>query len=260
MAQHATFSVGAIGLSGAQINVLKSLGKITHARDRGGYQIEEGGDVSACNIVIVNADDSDSVIRARALGTLPTPPVLVYYAKETLARQNHPYVLQSLIPTKLLALLDSIVDELRESTEVWKKPALSNAATKSLRATEFHALVVDDSATVRRQLEQELGNFNIQSDSAETGERALELLSLREYDLIFLDVVLPGTDGYRVCKDIRANRATRLTPVIMLTSKSSTFDKVRGSLAGCTTYLTKPVDYALFREMLDRFVKTGAIA
>jgi twitching motility two-component system response regulator PilG len=73
------------------------------------------------------------------------------------------------------------------------------------------------------------------------------------YDIIFLDVILPGADGYQVCKHIKKNPLLKQTPVVMLTSKASPFDRVRGSLAGCDTYLTKPVDYQEFKQVLEKY-------
>jgi twitching motility two-component system response regulator PilG len=116
------------------------------------------------------------------------------------------------------------------------------------------ALVVDDSPTVRKQLEQELGSMHIQVDMAETGEQCMEMVEEAAYNIIFLDVVLPGADGYEVCKKIRRNQETKNTPVIMLTSKSSSFDRVRGAVAGCSSYLTKPVDYEKFHKVLDQYL------
>jgi twitching motility two-component system response regulator PilG len=66
---------------------------------------------------------------------------------------------------------------------------------------------------------------------------------------------LPGADGYQICRAIRKNPATKKTPVVMLTSKSSSFDKIRGSMAGCDTYLTKPVDNATFQEVVKKYLK-----
>ena len=80
------------------------------------------------------------------------------------------------------------------------------------------------------------------------------MVDMKHYDIIFLDVVLPGMDGYQVCKNIKRNPVIKHTPVVMLTSKSSPFDKVRGSMAGCNAYLTKPVDYDKFHHVLDQFM------
>ena len=80
------------------------------------------------------------------------------------------------------------------------------------------------------------------------------MLEKDHYDIIFLDVVMPGVDGYEVCRRIRKNMLTKQTPVIMLTSKSSSFDRVRGAMAGCNSYLTKPVDYEKFHKVLEEYL------
>lgn len=118
----------------------------------------------------------------------------------------------------------------------------------------FRALVVDDSPTVRIKIESELLPMGVASDCAETGEQALQMLAKNEYDIVFLDIVLPGADGYEVCRKIKHNRDTKRLPVVMLTSKSSPFDRIRGSLAGCSTYLTKPVDHASFHAVVEKYL------
>ena len=104
------------------------------------------------------------------------------------------------------------------------------------------ALVVDDSTTVMRLMELTLRPLGIELDFAATGEKAIYMAKTNDYDIIFLDVVLPGIDGYRVCKHIKGDKDTKQTPVIMLTSKGTTFDKVRGMMAGTDIYLTKPLE------------------
>jgi twitching motility two-component system response regulator PilG len=79
------------------------------------------------------------------------------------------------------------------------------------------------------------------------------MLSQHNIDLVFLDVMLPGADGYQICKTIKKNRLKNSVPVVMLTSKSSPFDRVKGSLAGCDSYLTKPVEFRKLVEVLEKF-------
>ncbi len=248
------FTVGALGLTASESNVLKSIGTLTKGRAKSSYVVSSEPESEECDIVIVNADDGDAAIKWRTMAVRPRPPVMVLYTAEPSSDANQHYLLRPFGPAKVLALLDTIVGKLSESAEVWKKPTLAQAAAPT-NAAALRALVVDDSPTVCKQLELELGNLNIQADIAESGERGLELLAHNRYDVIFLDVVLPGTDGYQVCKDIRKNSSTRQTPVIMLTSKSSPFDRVRGSLVGCSAYLTKPVDYNAFRDALNKYVQ-----
>ncbi|MBI3480749.1 MAG: response regulator [Nitrosomonadales bacterium] len=249
-------SIGALGLSDSELKVLGSMAILTRARAEGSYVMSASAEIVNCDIVIVNAEDHASMIRWHAVMVTPQPPVMVLYASAPPADPAQHYLLRPFGPAKLLALLDRIAAGLRESGQIWKKPALSHAATAPINAASLRALVVDDSPTVCKQLELELRNFNIHADIAETGERGLELLAQHKYDLVFLDVVLPGTDGYQVCKSIRKNPQTKQTPVIMLTSKSSPFDRVRGSLVGCNAYLTKPVDYDTFRETVGKYVET----
>ena len=133
------------------------------------------------------------------------------------------------------------------------RSAAGKAATK--RALGDTVLVVDDNATVRMFMQAKLAPFGFEVDFAETGEQAVGLTGSREYTCVFLDVVLPGIDGYQVCKLIKGNKqAIKKTAVVMLTSRSSPFDKLRGSLAGCDEYLTKPLDENRLLEVIAKFL------
>lgn len=101
-------------------------------------------------------------------------------------------------------------------------------------------LVVDDSFPVRKYMEhklEKLAEFPINLSFATNGEEAIQRTARHDYDLIFLDVMMEGVDGYKVCKQIKADNGAY---VVMLTSKKSPFDKVRGTMSGCDAYITKP--------------------
>ena len=133
-------------------------------------------------------------------------------------------------------------------------PVIADQASKR-RALGDAVLVVDDNATVRMFMKAKLAPFGFEVDYAETGEEAVGLTGSREYACVFLDVVLPGIDGYQVCKLIKSNKqAIKKTAVVMLTSRSSPFDKLRGSLAGCDEYLTKPLDEDRLLETIAQFI------
>jgi twitching motility two-component system response regulator PilG len=102
-------------------------------------------------------------------------------------------------------------------------------------------LVVDDSATVRAFMRIKLASFQFDVDFAETGELAIEKANAKNYACIFLDIMMPGIDGYEVCKRLKSKAETKKTAVVMLTSKSSMIDKFRGTWSGCDAYLSKPV-------------------
>jgi twitching motility two-component system response regulator PilG len=115
-------------------------------------------------------------------------------------------------------------------------------------------LVVDDSATVRAFMRAKLAPFHFDVDYAENGETAIDMAQAKAYTCIFLDIMMPGIDGYQVCKRIKGSPSTKDTAVIMLSSKSSTFDKIRGSWAGCDAYLGKPVGEDELLTTIARFL------
>jgi two-component system, cell cycle response regulator len=116
------------------------------------------------------------------------------------------------------------------------------------------ALVVDDSLAVRTQLEAAIERSGIKCVCADNAESAMTELSARSFDLIFLDVVMPGIDGYELCRKIKRNPYTRGIPILMLTSRSSPFDRARGALAGCDSYLTKPVSADALYASVDKLL------
>ncbi|HMT92759.1 response regulator [uncultured Thiothrix sp.] len=119
---------------------------------------------------------------------------------------------------------------------------------------EYHhrALVVDDSAAIRKQLELELREAGIAADFAETGEEALQKVTVQAYDLVFLDIIMPGIDGYETCRQMRLRKEMKKTPIIMLSAKTSPLDEVQGVIAGASTYLTKPVKSEQLQKTLKR--------
>ncbi len=98
-------------------------------------------------------------------------------------------------------------------------------------------------------MNEALKPFTSRVDLAETGEEALELINNNTYDIIFLDIVLPGVDGYEVCKTIKEGKGKN-TPVILLTGNSSPADRIKGNLSGCDTYLIKPVSQMVFQDLI----------
>jgi two-component system, cell cycle response regulator len=258
------YVVAALGLSDTERRFIKIMLALTaHAstfRVQGRYEWSDG--LSNADIVIVNAADDDAMQAWYQLAESKSPPVILLVT----ATEGVPFAKYHFSrpfgPAKVLMWLDKIVSDKRshipqvqlfssDDKLAHREYFVSNQEVVPER---HRALVVDDSPTVRKQLVLELGSFNIKVDTAENGEQGLEMLRLTRYDIIFLDVVMPGTDGYQVCKMIRRNQETKLIPVVMLTSKSSPFDKVRGSLAGCSSYLTKPVGYENFYQVLEGYL------
>lgn len=119
-------------------------------------------------------------------------------------------------------------------------------------ANQFRVLVVDDSNLIRELMRLTLGPMGFDLDFAASGEQALEKVNQQMYDLIFLDAMLPGVDGYKVCKTIKANKTTRLIPIIMLTSRGTSNDRVLGVMSGANAYLVKPIDKVKLVEAIQK--------
>ena len=106
----------------------------------------------------------------------------------------------------------------------------------------FRLLIVDDEYYVRVGIKSAIDWSEIGVEvvgEAADGEEALEKLRANEYDMVLLDIMLPKMDGWQVCREIRK---TSNTPIIMLTAKGETFDKVLGLELGADDYVTKPFD------------------
>lgn len=98
-------------------------------------------------------------------------------------------------------------------------------------------LVVDDEERIRRLLKMYLEREEYVIEEADNGDDALKKALENDYDLILLDLMLPGKDGVEVCKEIREKKAT---PIIMLTAKGEEANRVQGFEAGTDDYIVKP--------------------
>ena len=101
-----------------------------------------------------------------------------------------------------------------------------------------HVLVVEDDEDIAKLLKLQLTELSCNVKVASDGIRGLAEAESKRYDLLILDLMLPGIDGLEICRRIRSH--DRYTPVLMLTSKSSELDRVLGLEMGADDYLTKP--------------------
>ena len=108
-------------------------------------------------------------------------------------------------------------------------------------------LAVDDEDSIRELLELQLKRNGYETLTAADGQAALEQAA--QADLVLLDVMLPGIDGFEVCRRLKADPSTQAIPVIMLTAKSEEIDKVLGLELGADDYMVKPFSV---RELLAR--------
>ena len=103
-------------------------------------------------------------------------------------------------------------------------------------------LVVDDDAANRELLEELLRNNSFDVVTARDGREAIDTFAERQPDLVLLDAVMPGLDGFEVCRELKGRPESRLTPVVLVTGLSDIEDRVRGIEADADDFLHKPVD------------------
>lgn len=265
--QRQNVKIGLIGIPDIEERRLNSAFTYSQTRNKS-YSAEPLDERPS--ILMVNADEPSSLIKWRVYrdnlerqGFNEPSSVLVSQDREF--KTKHYQVKRPLIATRVISILDQVAEN---ELQIKEQPAILSTTTHGsttlentsfnvtgshpTRNSEVKALVVDDSLPVRIQMDKALKPYaNV--DFAVTGEEAYLLIDRNEYDIIFLDVVLPGVDGYEVCKVIKEGKA-KSTPVIMLTGNSSPADRIKGKLAGCDTYLIKPVGEAVFQEIVSQYL------
>ena len=122
--------------------------------------------------------------------------------------------------------------------------------------TLYSVLIVDDNTTF-----QQLSEFSLRTlprigiiDFADDGEIALAKANERQYDIIFMDAMMPNMDGYQASHLLRELPGYKHTPIIMVSGLTSPIDEVKGIIAGSTTYVTKPLQQKPFLELVNRVI------
>ena len=121
----------------------------------------------------------------------------------------------------------------------------------------MRALIVEDDLKLAALLRRGLVEEGHAADVAANGEDALWMSGATSYDVIVLDVMLPGIDGFEVCRRLRRNEVW--SPVLMLTARDAVADRVEGLDAGADDYLTKPFSFAELHARLRALGRRGPV-
>lgn len=260
------FRVGVSGFTAAERNALEVFFRLASARSP---RYDACTELSRADFVLVDGDDDEAIERARhrladalVIG-VSLPP------RGVMAALSRP-----LDPLAVMARLDQCVarrDELGVSAlpgpgTKKARPAVPSAMARQgarhdtvqdfrastgfsnsvladgdLRLDEV--LVVDDSPIARRYLQARLERLGYHVSCADSGEEALELVASRRFGFVFLDVAMSGMDGFEACRRIKQQPwpIGRCPAVVMVTGRTGAVDRIRGTLAGCEAYLTKPL-------------------
>ncbi len=114
-------------------------------------------------------------------------------------------------------------------------------------------LIVDDSPTERHVLSNILVKNGYQVEIAESGEACLAQTKIETPDLILMDVVMPGMNGYQATRMISRNKETKHIPIIICTTKGQETDKIWGLRQGAKDYIVKPIDAEELLKKIKKF-------
>ena len=106
--------------------------------------------------------------------------------------------------------------------------------------SKIKVLIVDDEKIVRDFLKRLLAFLGVEVSDVDSGAAAIELVRQKKFDLFFIDVRMPGLNGFEVCRKIRREKKDIQTPIVMLTALQDDADRLIGKVVGAQRYLTKP--------------------
>lgn len=234
--------IGYMGLPDREIAVIQCIFSLTEAF-HSTFQLPRADERRSADVVFVNADNTEHISAYERYASQKSGAIPIYVTTDGRDFDNSFSLKRPLVLKKIIDILDRVRHHYTESST---KPSATDISEC------FKILVVDDSLPVRTYMQQKLMSLSpvaLNVEFAESGDEAITRLKSDEYyDLVFMDVMMPGTDGYKTCKWIKAHMSTY---VVMLTSRGSSFDKIRGAMSGCDTYLVKPPQDNELKEILN---------
>lgn len=255
------FKVGLRDFSERNAEKLEKIFQATGSRGRT-YSIAKPNDPA--DLLLVDIDEKPFFDSKNYVDAINSKlPIVTVGLSDKPVKSNY-HIQGMLLATRVIRVLDQVIipdsnmpesigSEIAPDGACYLRDTTFNVEDKN---PAYSVLVVDDSELMRKIIGLELGKAAVplNVDCAQNGEEALAMVAAKTYDFIFLDVMMPGIDGYETCGQIRKIAAMKKTPIIMLSAKTSPLDEVKGVMAGCTNYVTKPIKSAEFQNMLGRIM------
>jgi twitching motility two-component system response regulator PilH len=140
--------------------------------------------------------------------------------------------------------------------------AIDDAQQASLlqAAAGLRTLVVDDSPTIRAVLSKLLGQEGYAVQKAVDGESAIELAQAEQPELIFLDIVLPGVNGFSVLRTLRHDPRTQHIPIVMISGNQQATEQFYVQRFGADDFIKKPFGQREMQRSIDRLVRAGRLS
>ncbi len=243
------------GLKPIERQLLEGLVKVSQRRTPR-LEILDDTHAREADVVVVDTRDPGAMAWARQRTWLARRAVI--WIDGTEAARGHTLLRRPvqwpILPMVLARALESGPDTLAAQSLATPRPAAYRLPGAEVQRIH-QVLVVDDSLAVRAHLRSLLEPCGYAVTDADSVDAAMACIGRRVFDCVLMDVLMPGADGYEGCHQIKARlRGADAVPVVMLTSRGSPFDRIRGKMAGCDAYLTKPVDPQHLAQVLAQQV------
>ena len=243
---------------------------LRHTRhNRYRYVLAEHRGFGDFEIALIDMTVREGPLIASTLGRLPRSGAVVKVGRRDDDLRGRDDLLKSAFTMHLVGTLNRFVDENRVPGI---DPGQARSALERTAGAALHGpvvskkerprvLIVDDSAAIRSSLAMTLQRIGLDSLAVASAPAAREALRSEAFDLVLVDVAMPGEDGFGLARSIKRGPRSSRPPVVILSGRSSPLDLVRGALAGCDGYLVKPVMLPSLRDTLWRLLrkKAGAL-
>lgn len=237
------------GLSDAEQKMLTTVMRLS-VRRKPSLVLCEKGEKEHADVIIIDGKSPHAIKWAKSNQTLlDNKPVICIDSSR--AGKHHVGLSRPVMWSNLPIVVSQAIDAF-ESTKVAIARPVSEPSTVAAKGA-VSVLAVDDSKAVCDYVASALASQGIRVTTANSGEEALEIVNQRsDFSCVLMDVLMPGMDGYDACRMIK-NKFTDM-PVIMLTGKTSPFDRIRAKMAGCDAYITKPVNQQDLISKLQSYI------
>jgi chemotaxis family two-component system response regulator PixG len=137
-------------------------------------------------------------------------------------------------------------------------PPLAEKLSGTISPHRILVACIDDSPVICQTMQQIITKAGYQFVSEMDGLRAIAVLLSRKPDVIFLDLIMPNTNGYEICSQLRKLSYFRTTPIIILTGNDGIVDRVRAKMVGSTDFISKPVEAEVVLGTMTKYLKQEA--